>query len=175
MWLAVAFIIYLLVSSLPSAYLYNGFGVQRNYTHVVFLLMLVIVMDGFVLGVGREATASGWLSFVGVLALMVVMCVNIKQDTPSARLYGKAVDARIERLLELKEKGQIGAVKVEPLPIPYTEDVKHFVLSRLGRESSKSMLYYISETDTVPNEYEYHMKRVLDLDFDFIIAKEQQK
>ncbi len=175
MWLAVAFIVYLLVSSMPNAYLYNGFGVQRNYTHVVFLLMLVVVVVGFVMGVGRKATVSGWLSFVGVIALIVVMCVNIIQDTPSARLYGKAVDARIEKLSELRDKGQTGTVEVEPLPIPYTEDVKHFVLSRLGRETPKSMLYYISETDTIPNEYEYHMKRVLDLDFDFVLAEEQKK
>ena len=175
MWMAIAFFVYLLVSALPNVYLYNGFGVQRNYTHVVFLWMLVIVVAGFVMGVGKKPTVSGWLSVVGILALMVVMCVNIKQDTPSARLYGKAVDARIERLLELKEKGQTGTVEVEPLPVPYTEDVKHFVLSRLGKDTPKSVLYYISETDTIPNEYEYHMKRVLDLDFDFVLAKEQQK
>ena len=175
MWLAVAFIVYLLISSLPNVYLYNGFGVQRNYTHVVFLWMVVVVMVGFVMGVGRKPTVSSWLSFVGILALMVVACVNIIQDTPSARLYGKAVDARIERLSELKEKGQTETIEVEPLPIPYTEDVKHFVLTHLGRETSKSVLYYISETDTIPNEYEYHMKRVLDLDFDFVLAKEQQK
>lgn len=171
MWLAVAFIVYLIVSSLPNVYLYNGFGAQRNYTHVVFLWMIVIVMIGFVMGVGRKSTVSGWLSLVGILALMVVMCINIKQDTPSARLYGKAVDARIERLSELKEKGQTGTVEVEPLPIPYTEDVKHFVLTRLGKDAPKTVLYYISETDTIPNEYEYHMKRVLDLDFDFVLTK----
>lgn len=175
MWLVAIFIVYLLISALPNAYLYNGFGVQRIYTHVVFLWMLVIVVAGFVMGVGKKPTVSGWLSVVGILALIVVMCVNIKQDTPSARLYGKAVDARIERLLELKEKGQKETVVVEPLPIPYTEDVKHFVLSRLGKDTPKSVLYYISETDTIPNEYEYHMKRVLDLDFDFVLAKEQQK
>lgn len=174
MWVAVAFLVYLLVSALPNVYLYNGFGVQRNYTHVVFLWMLVIVMIGFVMGVGRKATGFGWFSLLGILTLMVVMCVNIEQDTPSARLYGKAVDARIERLSELKEKGQTGTVEVEPLPIPYTEDVKHFVLSRLGKDTPKAVLYYISDTDTVPNEYEYHMKRVLNLDFDFVIAQDSK-
>lgn len=174
MWVAVAFLVYLLVSALPNVYLYNGFGVQRNYTHVVFLWMLVIVMIGFVMGVGRKAIGFGWFSLLGILTLMVVMCVNIKQDTPSARLYGKAVDARIERLSELKEKGQTGTVEVEPLPIPYTEDVKHFVLSRLGKDIPKAVLYYISDTDTVPNEYEYHMKRVLNLDFDFVIAQDSK-
>jgi hypothetical protein len=126
------------------------------------------------MGVGRESTGFGWFSLLGILTLMVVMCVNIKQDTPSARLYGKAVDARIERLSELKEKGQTGTVEVEPLPIPYTEDVKHFVLSRLGKDTPKAVLYYISDTDTVPNEYEYHMKRVLNLDFDFVIAQDSK-
>jgi hypothetical protein len=84
------------------------------------------------------------------------------------------VDERIERLCSLRDKGQTEIVTVTPLPVPYTEDVKHFVMTRLGKDTPKTVLYYISDTDTVPNEYEYHMKRVLNLDFDFVIAQDSK-
>ena len=32
---------------------------------------------------------------------------------------------------------------------------------------TKSVLYYVSDTDTQPNKYVYHMRKVFDLDFDF--------
>lgn len=169
--LGACFAAYLLVSSLPNVYLYNGFGIQRNYTHVVFVLLLVMVSIGFVLGVGKSSKWSGHVSIFGLMALAVVMLLNIYNDTPTAREYGKAVDERIERLCSLRDKGQTEMVVVDPLPVPYTEDVKHFVMTRLGKETPKTVLYYISDTDTVPNEYEYHMKRVLDLDFDFVLEK----
>ena len=169
--LGACFAAYLLVSSLPNVYLYNGFGIQRNYTHVVFVLLLVMVSIGFVLGVGKSSKRSGHVSIFGLMALAVVMLVNIYNDTPTAREYGKAVNERIERLCSLRDKGQTEMVVVDPLPVPYTEDVKHFVMTRLGKETPKTVLYYISDTDTVPNEYEYHMKRVLGLDFDFVLEK----
>lgn len=170
--LGACFAAYLLVSSLPNVYLYSGFGIQRNYTPVVFVLLLVVVSIGFVLGVGKSSKRSGHISMLGLMALAVVMLVNIYKDAPTAREYGNAVDERIERLCSLRDNGQTGMVVVDPLPVPYTEDVKHFVMTRLGKETPKTVLYYISDTDTVPNEYEYHMKRVLNLDFDFVIAKD---
>ena len=165
----VAFVVYLIVSSLPSVFLFNGFGVQRNYTHVVFSLLLMIVMIGYVLGNGKRFDVSGWLCIAGVVALVVVMCINIKQDAHTARHYGKAVDERIERLCSLRDDGQKETVSVPQLPIPYTEDTKHFLLTLIGKETPQPVLYYISDTDTVPNEYEYHMKRVLNLGFDFVL------
>ena len=172
--LGIAFMAYLLVSSLPNVYLYNGFGVQRNYTPVVFVLMLVVVSIGFVMGMGRPSNRAGWVSVLGLVAMAVIMIVNIFNDTPTAKSYGRAVDERIERLCSLRDKGQTETVTVTPLPVPYTEDVKHFVMTRLGKDTPKTVLYYISDTDTVPNEYEYHMKRVLNLDFDFVIAQDSK-
>lgn len=170
--LSACFVAYLLISSLPNVYLYNGFGIQRNYTPVVFVLILVVASIGFVVGSGKPSMRSGQVSMFGLMALAVIMVVNICNDTPTARSYGKAVDERIEKLCSLRDRGQSGIVMVDPLPVPYTEDVKHFVMTRLGKDSPKSVLYYISETDTVPNEYEYHMKRVLNLDFDFVLSNE---
>jgi hypothetical protein len=170
--LGICFVAYLLVSSLPNVYLYNGFGIQRSYTPVVFVLMLVVVSIGFIMGVGRLAKRVGWVSLIGLMALAVIMIVNIYNDTPIAKSYGRAVDERIEKLCSLHDKGQTETVTVAPLPVPYIEDVKHFVMTRLGKDTPKTVLYYISDTDTVPNEYEYHLKRVLNLDFDFVLAKE---
>lgn len=169
--LSACFVAYLLISSLPSVYLFNGFGIQRNYTPVVFVLMLVVISMGFVLGLGKSSTRSGQIAIFGLMAMVVIMLVNIYNDTPTAKSYGKAVDERIEKLCSLRDKGQTGIVTIDPLPIPYTEDVKHFVMTRLGKDSPKTVLYYVSETDTVPNEYEYHMKRVLNLNFDFVLPQ----
>lgn len=168
--IVLGFIVYLIVSALPNAYLYNGFGIQRNYAPTILVLLLVVGVMGYVIGNGKEFSFSGWCTTVSVLAIVAIMCVNIAEDTPIARCYGKAVDKRIEYLCSLKEKGQKETVVVEPLPVPYTEDVKHFVLSKIGRKTTKSVLYYISDTDTVPNEYEGHMRKVLKLDFDFVIS-----
>ena len=168
----VGFVAYLLVSSLPNVYLYNGFGIQRTYTPAVFVLMLVVVSMGFVLGLGKSSKRSGQISIFGLVALAVIIMVNIYNDTPTAKSYGTAVDERIEKLCSLRDNGQTGTVTVAPLPVPYTEDVKHFLMTHLGKDTPKTVLYYISETDTIPNEYEFHVKQVLSLNFDFVLAKE---
>lgn len=170
--LAIAFMAYLIISSLPNVYLYGGFGIQRSYTQDVFAMILAVLGIGFVLGVGRKPEKSGWCAVGGMLALTVIMCFNIVNDTPSARAYGKAVDERIERLSLLRDRGQKATITVPPLPMPYTEDPKHLVFHILGKDTPQPMLYYISEADTIPNEYEYHMKRVLNLDFDFVLASD---
>lgn len=169
--LAAAFMAYLIISSLPNVYLYGGFGIQRSYTHIVFALLLTVVAVGFVLGNGSKPVVSGWLSMAGIAALVAIMCVNIVKDTPSARTYGEAVDERIEYLCTLRDAGQKETVVVDPLPIPYTEDPKHLVMHLLGKETPRSVLYYISDADMEPNEYEYYMRRVLALDFDFVLAE----
>lgn len=173
--LLLVFIVYLVISSLPNVYLYGGFGIQRSYTHVVFAMMLTVLTIGFILGVGRKNIISGRCAVAGMAVLAFVMCLNIIKDTPKARAYGKAVDERIDYLCALRDNGQKEMVEVPPLPIPYTEDPKHFMLHLIGKESPRSVLYYISEADTVPNEYEYHMKRVLDLDFDFVLASDSNE
>lgn len=170
--LCVGFVAYLLISSLPNAYLYNGFGIQRSYTPVVFVLMLFVVFVGFVMGVDRVSKSVGWISILGLIALVVIMVVNIYNDAPTAKSYGRALDERIERLCSLRDKGQTETVMFDPLPVPYTEDVKHFVTNRLGKDTPMPVLYYTSELDTIPNEYECHLKKVLNLGFDFVLDKD---
>jgi hypothetical protein len=165
------FVVYLSISAVPNVYLYNGFGIQRTYTHVVLALLMAIAASGFVAGVGRQPRLTGWCSMVGIMALAIIMCVNLYYDIPTAKVYAEAVDERVDYLCELRDTGQTETVTVDPLPVPYTEDVKHFVMTRLGKDTPKTLLYYISETDTVPNEYEHHLKRVLNLDFDFVLAE----
>ena len=172
--LVLVFMAYLVISSLPNVYLYGGFGIQRSYTHIVFALLLAIIAIGIVLGVGNKSPKPGWIAVGGMSLLAVIMCANIINDTPTAKAYGKAVDDRIEYLSVLRDKGQKETVKVSPLPLPYTEDPKHLILHLLGKDTPMSVLYYVSETDVVPNEYEYHLKRVLELDFDFVLAEKDQ-
>lgn len=170
--IAIAFLAYLSLSSLPNVYLYGGFGIQRSYTHIVLAMILSILTIGFVLGMGKRPSKPGWCIVGGMAVFSIIMCINIVKDTPSARAYGKAVDERIEHLCDLRDNGQKETVAVPKLPIPYTEDTKHFLLTLIGKETPQPVLYYISDTDTVPNEYEYHMRRVLNLGFDFVLDDE---
>lgn len=170
-WIGISFVAFMVLSSLPNVYLYGGFGIQRTFTPVVFALILAFVASGYVLGVGRRSNWAGWCSICGLIVMFVIMCVNIAIDAPTAREYGCAVDDRIEKLCSLRDKGQKETVTVAPLPVPYTEDVKHRLLTALGKDTPMSVLYYISDTDTVPNEYEGHMKHLLKLDFDFVLPK----
>lgn len=168
------FVVYLIISAIPNVYLYNSFGIQRTYTHVVLALLMTIAAIGFVSGVGSQPGLAVWGSMVGIMTLVIIMCVNLCFDIPTAKAYAEAVDERVDYLCELRDKGQTETITVAPLPVPYTEDVKHFVMTRLGKDTPKTVLYYISDTDTVPNEYEYHMKRVLNLDFDFVINQKER-
>ena len=169
--IAVGFLVYLLFSCLPNVYLYGGFGIQRTYTHVVCALLMAVVLAGLVSGIGQDASVPGWLSLIGSTALTCIMIVNLVYDAPTSREYSNAVDHRVEYLRMLNERGQKETVTVTALPIPYTEDVKHFVLSYIGSASPMPVLYYISDTDVVPNEYEHHMKKVLGLNFDFVLEQ----
>ena len=173
--LMLGFFAFLVISSLPNVYLYNGFGLMRPYTTVVLALLITIVAIGYVLGMGRKQLFAGWCSLVGVCGLVVIMCINVAKDFPTAKTYGKAVDERIEHLCDLRDKGQKGIVTVAPLPIPYTEDVKHFVLTKFGKDTPKTYLYYISDVGQKPNEYMYHMKRWLNLDFDFVVTEKDSE
>jgi hypothetical protein len=170
--LLIVFVAYLVISSLPNVFLYGGFGVQRSYTHIVFALLLTVVAIGGVLGVGNKTTRTGWFVVCGVTLFAIIMIVNVFNDIPTARAYGMAVDDRIEYLSSLRDKGQKETVKVSPLPIPYTEDTKHLLLQLLGKDTPMPVLYYVSDADVEPNEYEYHLKKVLKLDFDFVLANE---
>lgn len=177
--MALFFVLYLIISSLPNVYLYGGFGIQRTYTHIVFALLLIVTAIGFVLGVNKKTLYSGWCAVGGMTALAIIMCINIIKDTPTARNYGKAVDERIDYLCSLRDKGRKGTVEVPPLPVPYTEDPKHLILHLFGKETPQSVLYYYSETGSETgielNDYEYHMKKFLNLDFDFVLAKEESQ
>ena len=172
--LVLFWLIYLVVSSFPNVYLYGGFGIQRTYTHIVLALLVVVMAIGFIIGTDKKSDSFGWLAVGGFALLAVIMCINIAKDTPTAREYGKAVDERIDYLCSLRDKGQKDTVEVAPLPMPYTEDTKHLLWSLLGKEKTKSVLYYVSDTDTQPNKYVYHMRKVFDLDFDFVLPGNAQ-
>ena len=163
------FFVYLMASCIPNVFLFGGFGVQRTYTHVVCALLLTVCSIGLVSGIGKSDSWAKWGSFIGAISLIVIMFLNLYNDTPTARHYAQAVDERVEQLNMLQAKGQIESVKVSALPVPYTEDSKHFLLKSVGIDSPKSVLYYISDTDVEPNEYEFHMKKLLGLDFDFTL------
>lgn len=161
--------IYTLVSSLPNVYLYGGFGIQRSYTHCVFMLLLCVAVCGYVLGdTERKTNIPSFVAIIGLLTFISIMSINIYNDIPVAQQYSDAVNARIEHLQELQINGNKDVVVVKELPKPEVNDIKSYLLALLGKTTSKSSLYYISDTDTVPNEYMYHFKKVYGLGFDFV-------
>ena len=111
---------------------------------------------------------------VCVLFLIVIMCLNIKQDLPVARAYNLAHQERESYLLTLQEKGQKETIIVEKFPKTQTPDAKYNVLKWFGKTTSKQAIYYESDTDVEPNEYEGHIRKLLKLDFDFVLAEPQE-
>lgn len=166
-------LIYTLISSIPNVYLYGGFGIQRSYTHSVFILLLCISMCGFILGCNKsfKVIQSSVISVIGILSLIIIMSMNIYNDIPIAKEYSDAVNSRIDYLKELQETENTKTVIVKELPSPNVHDVKYNILSLLEKKTDKPSLYYISDADTIPNEYEYHFRKVYGLDFDFVIDK----
>ena len=75
-------------------------------------------------------------------------------------------------LKSLQEAGQKETVLVEPFPSTHTPDAKYNVLKWLGKFTTMPSIYYESDTGTEPNEYESHIKKLLKLDFDFVLETE---
>ena len=169
----ICFAIYLVISTTPNVYLYNGFGLQRLYIPTVAVLLIMVFTCGYVLGIGKSSLFAKLYSLLGIFALSVIMCINVITDIPSAKIYCDAVNKRIELLCKLRDSGQKETIIVQPLPKPYTEDAKHLILKTLGKETPKSTLYYLSETSQIPTEYVWHMKKLYHLDFDFVLAEEE--
>ena len=167
---SVLFLIYLLLSVLPSVYLWNGFGIQRNYTHVVFMLVVFISFQAFIFGYFKirskhnvKLTAG---VMIGLVVMIGIMTNNIIQDGKSANRYATSVDNRIEYLELLQKQGVKEVVEVAPIEVPITTDPKYFIFNMLGKKSNpQPVLYYISDTETEPNEYASHLKKVYQFDF----------
>lgn len=168
------FFVYLLVSVLPLAYLSNGFQIQRNYIQIGFFYMLMFFAVGYIWGSGRTPKQHKFIvpsMAICSIFLIIIMCLNIRQDRPVARAYNKAHQEREAYLLDLQKKGNNGKVFVAPYPSTQTPDAKYNVLKWIGKKTGKQAVYYESDTDVEPNEYEGHVRKLLNLDFDFVLAE----
>ena len=163
------YVVYVLLTAFPSVFLWGGFGIQRNYTHAVFVTMLVVCfwlilwLDSFHF---LKQKFINLLQYIGVFTLILIMGMSLYEDIPSAKKYSRSVDSRISYLLQKKEQGQIETVEVEPIFVPYTKDVKWYFLGILNKNNNSTpVLYYISDTDIEPNEYSSHLSKFFNLDF----------
>lgn len=169
-----AVVLYVFVASLPMTFLYgHNFGAQRNYTNSCFFITLSFAAIGYVLGLGNahHKTLSAWVVTIGLVGMIVIVGLNYHQDIPVAKAYAKAHDERKVYLLKLQENGQTETVIVSPYPRTATPDVKYNVYKWLGKSTSMPAIYYEADTGTEPNEYESHVKKLLNLDFDFVLAE----
>ena len=171
-----AYAAYLAVSVLPLAYLSGGFGIQRNYTHATFFLVMLFFAIGYIMGEGK----TQWKKQVGVACgvLAVGMCaivvLNVRQDIPVIRNYRIAHEQRFEYLKQLQEQGNTETVYVDPYPSVCTPDVKYNVMKMLRKNTSMQAINYPADTDVEPNEYEGHIRKLLKLDFDFVLAEPKE-
>jgi len=170
---------YILLSVTPSVYLWSGFGIQRNYTHVVFFSMFFLCLQAFLFGNFKEKIV--WQKYlnhsfnVALIIICLIMTLNFYNDSISARKYALSVDNRIEMLKQLNKKGITGIVSVDPINIPYTTDPKYLFYKLIGKKNNpQPVLYYISDTDTEPNEYAYYLQKVYDFNF-LIKLKDRSK
>jgi len=162
--------IYFLLSAFPNVYLWSGFGIQRNYTHVVFFTILFICFQAFMYGhfkvkLVRRKLVLFIINF-GVAILCLIMIFNLYNDTISAHKYAQSFDNRIVLLEKLNKEGATDIVSVDPISVPYTIDTKFFFYMLIGKKNNlKPLLYYISDTDKEPNEYAYHLQKVFGFNF----------
>ena len=166
---------YLVISVLPLAYLSNGFQIQRNYIQIGFFYMLTFFIIGYLLTNNQKKDYKGLSQrsvAVCTLFLIVVMCLNIKQDLPIARAYNLAHQEREAYLMKLQESGQKATIVVEKFPSTHTPDAKYNILKWLGKSTSKQAIYYESDTDVEPNEYVSHIRKLLHLNFDFVLSEQ---
>lgn len=168
--------LYLILSVLPSVYLFSGFGIQRNYTHVLFFTLFFICFQAFLFGFFKLKNKSlkylNYSLYFGLLIMVIVMIVNIYSDTLSVRSYAQSVDDRIELLQEMNRNGIKADVVVEPLNVPFTTDSKYLLFQLLGKKNNPHpVLYYISDTEDEPNEYSEHFSKVYNLNFQIKLAK----
>ena len=166
--------IYIFCSILPSVFLYGDFGVQRNYTHTVFMTMLTLCTIGFVFGYWKPNVEkmAKYLSLIGLITLFSITIINCNVDFPLAKSYAESVDNRIAYCNEKQIDGYNGVLEVSPLATTSTVDVKFIVFRMLGLATSKPSLYYTSENVEAFDEYSDHMKRLYKWDFDIVLKQE---
>ena len=163
--------LYLFISVMPLAYLSNGFQIQRNYTQLSFFYIACFCAVGYIFGCNKaeNRTKAQWGASVCAIFMIVIVSLNILQDIPVARNYRKAHEQREAYLSKLQETGNTETVIVTPFPIIHTPDVKYNVLKLLGKKTPMPAIYYESDASSEPNEYESHIRHLLNLDFDFVL------
>lgn len=167
----IIYIIYVLLSLFPSVYLWSGFGVQRNYSPVVFFTLIFICFQAFLVGYFKYNSLNirvlNRVLNYGLILLICIMAFNLYFDTTSAKVYAKSVDNRLEYLQDLNSKGVTGTVEVNPIAIPYTTDPKYMLYKLMGRKvNPQPVLYYISDVESIPNDYSFHYRRLYGFNFD---------
>lgn len=174
LWIIFLYVIYIFCTILPSVFLYGNFGIQRNYTHTVFMTMLTLCTIGFVFGYWKPnvENLAKYLSVIGLITLFSITVINCNLDFPTASSYAESVDNRIAYCNEKQEEGYKGALEVEPLAIANTVDVKYIMFHMLGETTSMASLYYTSENVKAFDEYAEHMKRLYKWDFDIVLKQD---
>ncbi|MBR5574426.1 MAG: hypothetical protein IKW35_08040 [Paludibacteraceae bacterium] len=174
LWIILLYVIYIFCTILPSVFLFGNFGIQRNYTHTVFMTMLTLCATGFILGYWEPSVEklAKYMSVVGLVTLFSITVINCNLDFSIARSYAESVDNRMAYCNDKQIDGYKGILEVEPLAMANTVDVKYIMFRTLGKTTSMPSLYYTSENTKAFDEYADHMKRLYKWDFDIVLKQE---
>lgn len=148
----VGYLVFVLLSVMPAAFLMSGFGFQRIYTTTVFVSILFFIIQGFYFGLNCKKNINQKylqkLIAVNLFLLIIVMCANLYLDVPTARKYAESDIKRTNYLLELKQQGNQALIELTPLYKPYTYNLKYLILRK-----KQPLLYYDNEISTDTSGY----------------------
>lgn len=147
-----SYFLFILLNIIPAAYLMSGFGFQRIYTSTIFFSILFFVVQSFFLGLKTKKHINlkfiNRLILINLLILILVMILNLVLDIPAAKKYSQSDIERTNLLLDLKSKHHKKLVKLMPLSVPYTYNLKYLILNK-----KQPMIYYINEIASDTSSY----------------------
>ena len=170
----IAFLGYMVISAIPQAFLFGGFGYKRNYTHVICATVFVIAGISYLIAQKKSCEHIGWLSFVCLFLVCAAVTYHITIDTPTVRSYSREYDERIAYLTGLQEQGNKDDVYIQPLHLPYTTNIKYDVFKLIGRsKNDRPVLYYVPDQLQHPRALGGFMKDYYGFDFNIILQADK--
>lgn len=167
------YLVFVVLSVFPMAYIMSGFGFHRFYTPCIFVGMVILAMHGWKLG--EACREKEWavknVPIITVMYLVLItgaMVFNLCYDTPIAKAYAESVDKRTEMIMEHKNNGDKSPLELDKLSDVHSVNFKYLVTRRV-----KPVLYLSDEISVDPNSYSNMcISGYYDLDFPIMLKQE---
>lgn len=170
--IVLVYCLFVVITAIPNAFLFRGFGYKRGYTSLVFMTILFISIIAYMHGssIASKKDNRTVVPFLGVLAVSMAVLYHIVIDTPTVVNYADCYDERMARLEELQEHNNNDVVYVDLLPIPYTTNIKYDIYKLIGRRKNpRPVLYYVPDQPNRPTVIGTFLKDLYHFDYDIIL------